>query len=176
MTIHPLSDLYIDQAIKLYLSAFPPEERRPVKQWIQLNQANTSFHILVIKHECAFAGILTYWKFNDFIYIEHFATVSSLRGQGIGQSALHTFIKGTEGLPIVLEVELPHTPLAKRRIGFYERVGLSVVQRPYDQPPYPGQKEYFPLLIMSTDASYTDNHFKQIVSTIHREVYQVKAK
>lgn len=171
-----LSSLYVDQARKLYLSAFPQEERRPVEQWLHLHQANASFHILVIKSEDAFAGILTYWDFDKFVYIEHFATDVALRGRGLGQGALHSFIKGTKYRPIVLEVELPQTSLAKRRIGFYERVGFSVIEKLYRQPPYPGQTDSLPLLIMSTDASYVNEHYDQIVSIIHREVYQVNTK
>lgn len=176
MTFQPLSSLYIEQAKELYLSAFPQEERRPVDQWLHLHQVNTSFHILVIKSGNAFSGILTYWDFNEFIYIEHFATDIALRGRGLGQKALCSFIKGVGNRPIILEVELPQTSLAKRRIGFYERVGFSIIDKPYKQPPYPGQNGFFPLLIMSTDPLYANEHYSQVISIIYREVYQVAIK
>lgn len=176
MKFQPFSFSYKDQAVELYQSAFPEEERRPTKQWLQLNEENPYFQILLIEHEGKFAGIFAYWDFSDFIYVEHFATSPLLRGKGLGRDVMESFVKRHDGVPIILEVELPKTSIALRRIGFYERQGFTIINKPYTQPPYPGQTVGLPLHIMSTDAVYASECFDQIVDIIHREVYHVKAK
>ena len=68
-------------------------------------------------------AFITVWKFEDFAFIEHFAVNPFYRNQGLGSLILHEILNLLQ-CQICLEVELPKTDFAKRRIGFYERNGF----------------------------------------------------
>ena len=70
MQIRQITKQSIDQAIALYTEAFPKIERRPVAQWLDLWQTRNHFCIIEILSDDVFAGFISYWDFEDFIYIE----------------------------------------------------------------------------------------------------------
>lgn len=119
-----------------------------------------------------FAGLINSWHFDDFNYLEHLATMPALRGSGIGATTLYSLLNGFDK-PWVLEVERPSadSPMAARRIAFYERNGFSLLDYDYIQPPYaPGLPEV-PLYLMSSDP---DIDPAAVAAVLHREVYGVK--
>ena len=79
------------------------------------------------------------------------------------------------GRPFVLEVELPDNAMARKRIAFYERHGLSIVDRSYRQPPYRRGEKGLSLLIMTTDKAFAEAHFDKIRDNIYANVYGVGA-
>lgn len=127
--------------LSLYEEAFPADERRPydsprdLGSFLDLKRGR--FRCLVAQTpEGEFLGFLTYWKFGDFIYIEHFATVARARGHGIGAKMIDDFLCMHE-TPVLIEVEKPDNDMARRRIAFYERHGFRLHPAvPYVQPPY----------------------------------------
>ncbi len=83
--------------------------------------------------EGQFAGFFTHWTFDRFVYGEHFAVDSALRGQNLGTETIQAFL-ALHTLPVVLEVEMPDEPDAIRRIHFTNATASKVVQHPYAQP------------------------------------------
>lgn len=165
---------HLAETINLYEQAFPENERRPTEEWKKLIETNDDFHVYDIYKNDAFCGFLSYWTFNDFAYIEHFATHSTVRGGGIGSSVLLNLIEQLKELPVVLEVELPTDELKQRRIGFYERNGFTLLNKPYTQPPYRKGEPSFPLLLMTTNEQYVSNNWEFVVRAIHKHVYNVE--
>lgn len=163
-------------AVPLYESAFPPIERRNTDDWIRLWQEDLRFHVDAIKcSDVDFVGFISYWTFADFVYVEHFAIEPKQRGHNFGGNAIDAFIEKID-YPIILEVECPTDSIARRRINFYQKHGLSLIEEDYLQPPYQEGYEWFPLLIMSSQLDFAKMHFKSIVDTIHTHVYNVKSK
>ncbi len=158
---------------ELYLSAFPKAERRETDEWRKMaDEGADGFRLCAIVRKERLAGLISYWDFSDFVYVEHFATLPEMRKQGIGSKTLEALLRETAPQPVVLEVELPETDEARRRIAFYERNGLSVVPQDYLQPPYRQGDEWLPLLLMSTDAAFADQRFDHIRHSIYAKVYQ----
>ena len=96
-----------------------------------------------------FLGVMTYWIFEGYVYVEHFAVDPNQRGKSIGSKMLgHLF--ETVSPNVLIEVEMPGLPETDRRIAFYERNGFRKREEiKYIQPPYsPGQKG-MQLLIMT---------------------------
>lgn len=175
MQFKPLSAEYISQAISLYEQAFPIEERRESSKWIALCKNNPHFHIQVITDDKnTFVGIITHWDFRSFIYIEHFAISSSLRNKGYGSKVISFFVNQFSNIPIILEVELPHTPIAIKRIDFYKRHHFELLPYEYKQPPYRHNEKEIPLKIMCLNTNDISNKYADFVKTIHQEVYNVK--
>jgi hypothetical protein len=83
---------------------------------------------------------------------------------------MKSFFSQTQ-LPVVLEVELPNTEVAIKRIQFYERLGFSLLSNDYFQPPYEKKALPIPLLLMSNDKLFASNNFHFLKKVIHTEVY-----
>ena len=116
-------------------------------------------------------GLLTYWDFGDYCYVEHFATSQELRNKGYGKLSLEC-LHNTLRRPIVLEVECPTNELAQRRINFYQRQGFVLWDKEYFQPPYRNGEEKLPMLLMVSGALDADKDFERIKHTLHKDVYR----
>lgn len=160
-------------AVDLYENAFPYKERRPSDKWLEYFHTNSKFCIKSILLDDSFTGFLSYWDFDNFIYIEHFATLPSVRGLGLGGTSIDLFKESQPLRPIILEVEPPTDEITKRRINFYSRHGFHLIPNDYEQPSYHEGGTSFPLLIMCNDKNFALNQFKSIVRVLHQNVYGV---
>lgn len=164
------------KAQRLYFYSFPPDERRDVKEIDRLvADVSSPMHAELIYFKGRLSGFITWWEFDRFRYIEHFAIEPSKRGEGIGAKALKAFVGQTDS-PVVLEVELPDTSdMARRRIRFYERNGFNALMGyDYIQPPYGPGLQSVPMMLMATVGSGQLTP-ELIASTLHTRVYETFA-
>lgn len=158
----------------IYLEAFPPEERRPTDDLFgRAQRADGMLRLLVITDERDHtAGMLSYWQFGTFVYVEHFAIAAAMRGRNLGARAMAEFIH-TAGRPVVLEVERPGAnKMADRRIAFYTRLGFtSRAEIDYIQPPYAPGLPAVPLLLMAAGPGCRLLDIRSAADTILRNVY-----
>ena len=159
---------------QLYLNSFPPEERRDWSQILRMtSDRHHPLHLMLITFSDKPAGLLTWWNFGDFRYVEHFAVNPEMRGNGIGKKAIEAFVRGSRSA-VVLEVEPEATgEMARRRIGFYKRCGFTPhADYIYIQPPYgPGLAEV-PLTLMTAGGSaVTGADLEKIDQTLKTMVY-----
>lgn len=157
-------------AENLLQTAFPEGEYRELEKQRGNTDNNPLFHNHVIYDKEVPIGIITYWKFEDFCYIEHFAVSPDQRNGGYGKKVLE-HLSEIIRQPIVLEVELPTTEMSKRRIGFYERLGYKLIQESYYQPPYRKQDEKLPMYLMINDPHHKLKDTDLIKKTIYKYVY-----
>lgn len=152
ITLRPLqpTELNLNKFKAIYEDSFPVDERRP---WIHLEKMLTDGHEIfkafAIFDSLQFVGFITVWDFPETMYVEHFATDSSLRGAGIGSKALYQLTESATK-PIVLEVEPGDTgDTARRRINFYRRHGFrDLPDYKYIQPPYSPELSPLPMTLM----------------------------
>ncbi|MDE6308047.1 MAG: GNAT family N-acetyltransferase [Bacteroidales bacterium] len=142
-----------DFLYEIYTEAFPPEERRSREQLIE-EMGQPEVCVGLITYEGERAGFFIYWELEDFIYGGHFAIHEDLRGDGIGTSFLSQFLRWAPK-PVIIEVEPPTNRTAKRRIAFYEKLGLKLFPCDYVQPAYDPDKDAVPLYLMEA-AAHTD--------------------
>ena len=159
---------YRAQYTALYEAAFPADERRATAVWIDMDHKEFCRYA-VLRNE-QFAGFVTVWNFERFVYVEHFAILPELRGLGIGAEVLKQ-LREYYKLPLVLEVEMPEDELARRRVGFYERCGLTLCERDYLQPPYDTQSDWLPMRLMTSDMTMTEEQFASVCDCLYRAVY-----
>lgn len=188
---------YWDSLARVYHASFPIDEQRPIEDIARLIEEDARFVAYAITDEkderdelnkknelgekneqgkqhnrneqITFVGLLTTWHFTEFIYIEHFAIAPDLRSQGYGAEALGTFI-AEQQCPIILEAEPPTDDMALRRIGFYQRCGLTLYDYPYIQPAYTPTSNPVALRLMGTIDTAT-TPLAHVSKTLHREVY-----
>jgi ribosomal protein S18 acetylase RimI-like enzyme len=175
ITIRPIntSDIHFYQYTEeLLISTFPFEERRDNRLQSDYSDHNKRFSNNIILDNEKPVGLLTYWDFDDFIFIEHFAVNPMKRSRGIGKTVL-TLLKEMLHRPILLEVEIPKDENSRRRIGFYQRLGFAVYETNYLQPPYLPDGEYIPMFLMGQGFANFSKESDQIKTTLYREVYGI---
>lgn len=161
--------------LQLYADAFPPEERRPYAGAIAFgefaNAKRSKFNVLAAMDDGKFVGFMSYWNFDSYTYIEHFAVSPELRGRNIGRAMMEHVFR-TVNNNVLIEVELPETEIARRRIGFYERLGfLPHPEIEYIQPPYSAGLTPLPLMLM-THGKVNMSDWQVTVAPMLREVYR----
>lgn len=166
------TDLY-SYMEQLITQSFPAEEYRELKELRTYTDTKPHFHNNIIFHNNIPVGLITYWDFDRFCYIEHFAIDPTQRNGGHGRTALNQLCQLLKR-PIVLEVEMPEEEMAQRRINFYRRQGFSLWEKPYQQPPYKPGDGYLPMLLMAYGNIQCGKDFDTVKEYLYREVYNVK--
>lgn len=136
-----------DKVYSIMEEAFPIDERRTYEeQKALLSRGEYSIYILPNTDSDEIKAFITVYRFPEFAYVEHFAIDGKFRNQGLGSLILKE-LSDLLQCNICLEVELPETETAKRRIEFYKRNGFYLNEFAYLQPPISIGKKAIPLLL-----------------------------
>lgn len=160
-----------DTVFNLMLEAFPASEHR-TRQAQQDLLSRKEYRIYVAELDGKICGFLALWCFDDFLFLEHLATDSAVRNQGIGRSLLENLQNQTDRR-IILEVEPPKDEMTRRRIGFYERNGFTFNDYPYVQPSMAQDRPAIPLHLMSTGGPLTPEEFRFFRDQLYHNVYGI---
>lgn len=155
----------------LFESAFPEEERPPFGRLKKRDTKRFHFLVATSADDDEPIGILSYWDFPEFTYIEHFAIAEPLRDQGLGKAVFLNFISQLTQ-QVILEVELPHDEASEHRIEFYASMGFGQNPQPYEQPSYHHDNTRVPMMIMSK-LPLDDEGFDEVRRQLHHDVYGV---
>ena len=156
-------------AQELFEEAFPEQERPPFSSLRHRDAGK--FHFLVAENGDDPVGILTYWTFDELLYVEHFAIAEELRNQGLGKAVFLNFLSQQQE-QVVLEIEPPTTEEADHRLEFYASMGFYRNPQAYVQPPYRKGGRSVPMIIMSK-YELDDDEFSEIRDLLYHEVYGV---
>ncbi|MFI3312813.1 MAG: GNAT family N-acetyltransferase [Eubacteriales bacterium] len=160
-----------DQVNQLIEENFPPHEIRGYEAQKNLIN-NPSFHIFVLKdldsHQLK--GFISVWDVDDFWFVDHFAVSETYRNQGLGGHILTALQEISQG-KIFLEVDLPETEIAKRRIGFYERNGYVTNPYPYQLPALVSGGNIMNLMIMSWNTPLPLEKFTSLKNQLFKIAY-----
>lgn len=156
----------------LLKTAFPKEEYRELNELKSYTDNIDIFYNSIILENDKPIGFITYWDFDNFYYVEHFAIDPNLRNGGYGKKVIEGLCKRLEG-PVVLEVEHPIEEMAERRINFYKRQGFELWENDYQQPPYRKGDSFLPMYLMiNGDLSMQDDYIR-VKERIYKDVYGV---
>ena len=108
----------------LYSSSFPIFEQRTEEQqaWA-FEQAE--YHLAGYTDKGRWIGFISYWEFDTYIYVEHFAIDAALRGQGYGSRVLRMFVE-QKGKTVLLEIDLIVDEVSAARLRFYTHCGFRM--------------------------------------------------
>ncbi|MFR2149785.1 MAG: GNAT family N-acetyltransferase [Christensenellales bacterium] len=104
--------------------AVPPElSAHELRLWPDQRDVmgNPLYHFDMCLLDGALAGLILYWDFGTYIYVEHFCVEPSLRGHGLGTLILAELAR--QNKTIILEIDPLVDDASVRRKGFYERCG-----------------------------------------------------
>ncbi len=157
---------------RILIKSFPPEERRDSKEMRLLTEQQNNFYHNLLFDNNRPIGLLTYWNFFSYRYVEHFAIDPSFRGKGYGIQTLTRLCQDVQ-TSIILEVELPENEISCRRINFYQRQGFTLRDLEYFQPPYRSGDSWLPMRLMTYATNETDEQLKPLIATIYHNVYNI---
>lgn len=163
----------LDAVYQIFIEAFPPAELRLYEVMKQL-YIEGLLKVYVLKQENEIVGALSVWELDNFIYVEHFAVSSKLRGQGLGSFFLREVKSLYPNQQIVLEVEKPIQEIEKRRVEFYQRNDFVLSTDGYIQPPFRDNAEEVYLVLMTYPCAITQEQFTNIKNQLFKKVYLVK--
>lgn len=167
--LRPVTKEKFPSVYKRLIDAFPYEERRDECDEEKCFLKSQFNFCEIIDGEKS-VGIIAFWVFKEFLFIEHIAIDEFVRGKGYGSKAIEV-IKEKFDLPIVLEAEFPKTEMQKKRIKFYENLGFCVNEYKYTQPSY-HNAEGVPLQILSFPNELNENEFNEFVKRTREVVYK----
>ena len=168
--INQIKEDNFDELFAIMEKSFPEDEHRPRDEQKELFE-NTRYRVYGNTESGRLSSVIATWEFDDFVFIEHFATHPEFRNRGLDKKMLE-HLKSIYQKPLCLEVEIPDGELQRRRVTFYERNGFTLNHFPYIQPPISKGKKPVPLMIMTTGGALTDMSFMSIKRTLYREVYK----
>ena len=114
---------------KLFLTAFPKEERPPFYVLLQKRKSGTG-ELLVAKEDNSFVGFIHVVHYKDLIYLFFFAIKDELRGKGYGSKALKELISRYSDKRIFLareplDSDAPNLSERVNRRNFYLKNGFT---------------------------------------------------
>lgn len=156
----------------LMQESFPKDEYRTREGQKRLFE-KTEYQVYAVRDEAdgVLKGFLSVWEFESLVYVEHFAVNPRFRNSGLGSQMLKE-LQDRCKKPLCLEVELPETELAKRRIRFYERNGFFLNRYPYKQPPLADGQQEIPLYLMTSRRAVEQTEFEAIRNLLYETVYR----
>lgn len=161
-----------DQVYDLMEQSFPDDEYRPYEE--QKALLDQPAYQIYVEKDCEtqmIRAFLAVWEFDNFAHLEHFAVNPQFRGNGLGSKALGELLS-LLGKTVCLEVELPNTEIASRRINFYRRNNMFLNTYPYMQPPISKGKKPIPLMIMTSNKEVDRESFDKIKKVLYEKVYR----
>ena len=173
--IKKTSDAWFPAFRDCFEASFPESERRPPESLKDKIEHEDRFHCEVALQtepdRQRFLGLLCWWQFDGFCYVEYLAVSERLRGQGRGGKIIRA-LQAAVQQPVVLEVEPPADDITRRRVGFYQRQDFRLLPDDYMQPSY-GIVPGLPLRLMLWKDLPAEWGVQDLIRTLHREVYGV---
>lgn len=152
---------------KLYEESFPEAERRKKKDHLRACMDKRFFPLSAWDGQ-ELIGLMFFWEWNRFRYLEHFAINPDLRGQGHGSRMLR-YLQDSEHT-ILLEVDPLVNELSVRRLQFYERAGYTLTPYRFTHLPYRLDAEAQELLILSYPTLITKEEHNNFIRFLNEEV------
>lgn len=171
-----------DEAMAIYVQAFPANERHPVSTiGDRVRQGLNRLYIGTTNDEIAFLALLWPLQKTDFILLDYIATKDQHRGKGIASAflgKLRTELMSAKK-HLILEVEDPNfgddIQERKKRVSFYRRHGAKELEGVrYLLPPLDGSTPTEMILMLFPE--YEGEHIssttvKNVITQIYLELY-----
>ncbi|MGL5893604.1 MAG: GNAT family N-acetyltransferase [Bacteroidales bacterium] len=145
----------------LYGRSFPIFEQRTNEQQRAAFESEY-YNLSIYSEEGVFVGFISYWQFEDYRYIEHFAIDDQLRGKGYGTKLLKSFV-ASDSRQVILEIDPIVDNLSAARLRFYESCGFCINSYQHTHPPYREGYDPHSLVILSSFEMVCKDRYSRFV-------------
>ena len=161
---HPLYKSFHD----LYSVSFPIFEQRSVEQQAYAFR-NERYKLLAFTEDDNFLGFISYWEFDTYCYVEHFAVNAEFRGKGYGSSMLRTFLQSTDKV-VLLEIDPIIDSISEARLRFYKKCGFYENPYPHRHPAYRSKYEPHPLIVLTAKRTISRDEYQKFYVDLNETV------
>ena len=167
----PITPENIHRAFAIMEQAFPKCEHRSWEGQAELLSI-PSYRIQGFENDAGdMVAILAIWELRTFAFIEHVAVHDRLRGSGVGARLVTAYCDQAK-CPVILEVETPEDEMSTRRIGFYQRLGFTLCEQAYRQPPLQPDCPWIDMHLMCYPMPLDAHAFEEAKRTLYEQVYR----
>ncbi len=162
-----------DEVYKIMEDNFPPDERRSYEgQRALMDEDN--YCVYTVEENGVIIAFFAVWFLDGFVFAEHLAVDKKYHNGGTGTKLIKRVMDSLD-VPMVLEIELENSSeMAKRRAGFYRRLGFNINTYKYAQPSYGEGKSEIPMHLVSYPHALSKDEFKDYKKTIFEEIYKIE--
>ena len=162
-----------DEVYKIMEDNFPPDERRSYEGQKAIIDCE-NYCVYTVEENGKVIGFFTVWFLDGFVFAEHFAIDKKYQGGGYGTKLIKRVLDSLD-VPMVLEIELENSSdMAKRRAGFYRRLGFNVNNYEYQQPSFGEGKNAIPMHLVSYPDALDKEGFMNYKRAIFKEIYKME--
>lgn len=165
--INSKEDKYFDDAMKIYEASFPIFEQRTLKNQIEALE-NEMYYSSIICENGKLIGIVFYWKYGKYTYIEHLAISPSLRGKNYGSKILRDFCKDNKDT--ILEIDNPIDEISIKRLKFYSKIGFKLQDFEHIHPPYRQEYDGHYLKVLSFNRDLSKEEYEEFNTFLKTKV------
>lgn len=152
---HPLYKRFEE----LYQKSFPIFEQRTLTQQLTAFEAD-QYHLTAFQDQQEqFLGFISYWEFESYIYIEHFAINNALRGKGYGSLILREFIADNRPKITLLEIDPIVDEVSAARLRFYQQSAMHANPYPHTHPAYRPTYQDHSLIVLTSQREITQQEY-----------------
>lgn len=156
-----------DSVWELYEESFPLAERRKKEDHLRAHADERFFPLSAWEGE-QLIGLMFFWEWDSYRYLEYLAVNPTLRGQNLGSQMLR-YLRDSEHT-IILEIDPLINELSVRRLQFYERAGYTLTPYRFMHLPYRLEAEPQELLILSYPHMISKEQHNDFVRFLNEEV------
>lgn len=167
LKIEPSDKSRWNQVWQLYEDSFPIAERRKVEDHIRACSDERFFPLSVWDGQ-ELIGLMFFWEWDTYRYLEHLAVNPNLRGQSYGTQLL-SYLRDSNHI-IILEIDPLSNELSVRRLQFYERSGFTLTPYRFVHLPYRLDGNEQELLILSYPKMITKEQHNSFLKFLGDEV------
>ncbi len=150
----------------IYTTSFPLCEQRTIDHQ-QTAFRSELYHLDCYTENDKIIGLLGYWDFPNYLYIEHFAINNALRGGGYGSRILESLLKSTDKF-VIIEIDPQIDEISLRRLHFYERLGFKKTPFIHPLPIYqPQNHQDMDLTILTYPEAISEDFYNQFNNDLH---------
>lgn len=162
-----------DEVYKIMEDNFPPDERRSYDgQKALMDEDN--YCVYTVEDDGKIIAFFAVWFLDGFVFAEHLAVDKKYHNCGIGTKLIKKVLDSID-IPMVLEIELENSSdIAKRRAGFYRRLGFNVNCYEYEQPSFGEGKSAIPMHLVSYPNALDEEEFMKYKKAIFKEIYHIE--
>ena len=167
--IETTEDSFFAPLWAIYNESFPRNERRSIDHQ-RAAFCSDRYRLDAFVEDDRVAGLAGYWDFPDYVYIEHLAIDSGLRGGGYGSRIVRELLERV-GKTVILEIEPVEDEITARRLRFYEKLGFRANPYPHRQHKYhDDDPEGFGLTILSYPAEISERDYERFDRDLRKTV------
>lgn len=167
LQIEPSDKKRWNRVWELYEQSFPLAERRKKEDHVRAC-SDSQFFPLSAWEGNELIGLLFYWEWDSYRYLEYLAVSPHLRGNGFGSQVL-SFLRDSDHT-IILEIDPLVNELSVRRLQFYERAGFTLTPYRFVHLPYRLDGKSIELLILSYPKMITKEQHNKFLHFLNEKV------